>query len=272
MIITKIQLAAMERVRITEEERVDFYLYVDEFQNFATDSFAGILSEARKYRLGLILAAESALTNGPIKAMFKRVRPSDGPGTKDDPGEQDGPLPYGLRRPVTSSFPSGHAAGAFAVAPVLARHFGPRVAVQLSPRDGTDEALLARLLELRVLQRNPAVSATDATSIARALALRLGLARAPVDAATELAVIGANHGDPSGSDGRFLAWLDERLAPEAGTLLGATLSKAWRGDDGSRWRTAGDPWFVLLRNFSGESESGPKLDELVLGQPGLLSQ
>jgi len=56
MIITKIQLAAMERVRILEEERKDFYLYVDEFQNFATDSFANILSEARKYRLDLILA------------------------------------------------------------------------------------------------------------------------------------------------------------------------------------------------------------------------
>lgn len=56
MLITKIQLAAMERVRIPEEERVDFYLYVDEFQNFATDSFANILSEARKYRLDLILA------------------------------------------------------------------------------------------------------------------------------------------------------------------------------------------------------------------------
>ncbi len=56
MLITKIQLAAMERVRVPEEERVDFYLYVDEFQNFATDSFAGILSEARKYRLNLIVA------------------------------------------------------------------------------------------------------------------------------------------------------------------------------------------------------------------------
>lgn len=56
MLITKLQLAAMERVRILEEERVDFYLYVDEFQNFATDSFANILSEARKYRLNLILA------------------------------------------------------------------------------------------------------------------------------------------------------------------------------------------------------------------------
>jgi len=56
MLITKIQLAAMERVRIPEDERKDFYLYVDEFQNFATDSFVNILSEARKYRLDLIIA------------------------------------------------------------------------------------------------------------------------------------------------------------------------------------------------------------------------
>jgi CxxC-x17-CxxC domain-containing protein len=56
MMITKIQLAAMSRVNIPENERKDFYLYVDEFQNFATESFAGILSEARKYRLNLILA------------------------------------------------------------------------------------------------------------------------------------------------------------------------------------------------------------------------
>lgn len=56
MLITKIQLAAMERVDMGEEDRQDFYLYVDEFQNFATESFANILSEARKYRLNLILA------------------------------------------------------------------------------------------------------------------------------------------------------------------------------------------------------------------------
>ncbi|KKQ46415.1 MAG: hypothetical protein US63_C0002G0028 [Candidatus Moranbacteria bacterium GW2011_GWC2_37_8] len=56
MMITKIQLAAMGRVDIAEEDRKDFYLYVDEFQNFATESFANILSEARKYRLNLILA------------------------------------------------------------------------------------------------------------------------------------------------------------------------------------------------------------------------
>lgn len=56
MLITKIQMAAMERVNIPESERNDFYLYVDEFQNFAVESFAGILSEARKYRLNLIMA------------------------------------------------------------------------------------------------------------------------------------------------------------------------------------------------------------------------
>ncbi len=56
LLITKLQLAAMSRVDLPESERNDFYLYVDEFQNFATQAFAGILSEARKYHLNLILA------------------------------------------------------------------------------------------------------------------------------------------------------------------------------------------------------------------------
>lgn len=56
MLITKIQLAAMERVDTPEKERKDFFLYVDEFQNFATESFSNILSEARKYRLDLTMA------------------------------------------------------------------------------------------------------------------------------------------------------------------------------------------------------------------------
>lgn len=54
--VMKFQAAAMSRADITEEERTDFCLYVDEFQNFATESFATILSEARKYRLNLVLA------------------------------------------------------------------------------------------------------------------------------------------------------------------------------------------------------------------------
>ena len=56
LLITKIQLAAMSRADIPEKEREDFFLYVDEFQNFATESFVNVLSEARKYRLALILA------------------------------------------------------------------------------------------------------------------------------------------------------------------------------------------------------------------------
>jgi hypothetical protein len=56
LLITKLQLAAMERVDVPEKERRDFHLYCDEFQNFATLSFIEILSEARKYRLDLTLA------------------------------------------------------------------------------------------------------------------------------------------------------------------------------------------------------------------------
>jgi len=56
MLVTKFQLDAMSRADIPEKDRKDFYLYVDEFQNFATESFATILSEARKYRLALTLA------------------------------------------------------------------------------------------------------------------------------------------------------------------------------------------------------------------------
>jgi hypothetical protein len=56
LLVTKIQLAAMSRADIPASERSPFYLYVDEFQNFATDSFATILSEARKYGLNLTVA------------------------------------------------------------------------------------------------------------------------------------------------------------------------------------------------------------------------
>jgi len=56
MLITRLQLAAMNRAYLPEAERRDFFLYIDEFQNFATTSFIKILSEARKYRLNLTLA------------------------------------------------------------------------------------------------------------------------------------------------------------------------------------------------------------------------
>lgn len=76
MIVTKIQLAAMERVDIKrEEDRRDFYLYVDEFQNFANQSFANILSEARKYRLNLVVAHQyiAQLEEEVAKAVFGNV-------------------------------------------------------------------------------------------------------------------------------------------------------------------------------------------------------
>lgn len=56
MFITKIQQAALARAKMREEDRRDFYFYVDEFQNFATDAFSNILSEARKYHLDLTIA------------------------------------------------------------------------------------------------------------------------------------------------------------------------------------------------------------------------
>ncbi len=56
IIVSKLQMTALERASMPEEERHDFYLYIDEFQNFITDSIATILSEARKYRLELIIA------------------------------------------------------------------------------------------------------------------------------------------------------------------------------------------------------------------------
>lgn len=68
MMVTKIQLATMSRADIPEDQRRPFYLYVDEFQNFATDSFAVILSEARKYQLCLTVA------NQYISQMQETVR------------------------------------------------------------------------------------------------------------------------------------------------------------------------------------------------------
>ncbi len=75
MIITQIQLAAMNRSFQREEERKDFFLYVDEFQNFATTSFVKILSEARKYRLSLTMANQyiDQIEESVRKAIFGNV-------------------------------------------------------------------------------------------------------------------------------------------------------------------------------------------------------
>ncbi len=76
LIITKLQLAAISRIDTQEEQRKDFYLFVDEFQNFvATETFDGILSEARKYKLCLALAHQyiGQLDERLSKAIFGNV-------------------------------------------------------------------------------------------------------------------------------------------------------------------------------------------------------
>jgi hypothetical protein len=75
MIITRIYSNAMQRAKIAEKDRRDFYLYVDEFQNFATDTFIKILSEARKYGLNLIVAHQyiDQLSEGIQDAIFGNV-------------------------------------------------------------------------------------------------------------------------------------------------------------------------------------------------------
>jgi len=74
--VNKVNMAAMTRQDMSKEKRKDFYMYVDEFQNFATDTFASILSEARKYRLGLIMAHQyiAQLTKTPSGKEDTRVR------------------------------------------------------------------------------------------------------------------------------------------------------------------------------------------------------
>jgi len=75
LLVTKIYLAAMSRVNVDESQRKDFYLYVDEFQNFATEAFINILSESRKYHLCLTLAHQYiAQMEDPVRdAVFGNV-------------------------------------------------------------------------------------------------------------------------------------------------------------------------------------------------------
>ncbi len=89
LIIAKLQLAALKRIHIPEDKRTDFFLYIDEFQNFATITFAQILSEARKYHLNTILAHQTIsqiedqdllkiiLANVATVISFRTSNPSD---------------------------------------------------------------------------------------------------------------------------------------------------------------------------------------------------
>jgi hypothetical protein len=74
--VSKIQMAAMSRADMPEDQRRDFYLYVDEFQNFITDAFSSILSEARKYKLNLIIAHQ-------YLGQLEQAAGAQGAGSKD---------------------------------------------------------------------------------------------------------------------------------------------------------------------------------------------
>ncbi len=74
--VSKIQMAAMSRADMPEDQRKDFYLYVDEFQNFITDAFSSILSEARKYKLNLIIAHQ-------YLGQLEQAAGAQGAGSKD---------------------------------------------------------------------------------------------------------------------------------------------------------------------------------------------
>jgi hypothetical protein len=75
LLVSSLQTAAMGRADVAENARRDFSLFVDEFQNFATDSFATILSEARKYRLGLVLANQylAQMRESTMEAVFGNI-------------------------------------------------------------------------------------------------------------------------------------------------------------------------------------------------------
>lgn len=76
ILVSKMQMAALSRADIPEDTRQDFYLYVDEFQNFITDAFASILSEARKYRLNLVIAHQ-------YLAQLQQAAGAQGAGSSD---------------------------------------------------------------------------------------------------------------------------------------------------------------------------------------------
>lgn len=79
IIVSKIQMAALKRQKMSKEERKDFFLYIDEFQNYVTDSIEVILSEARKYRLGLNIAHQylAQLEGADAKKGSKKVSLKD---------------------------------------------------------------------------------------------------------------------------------------------------------------------------------------------------
>jgi hypothetical protein len=103
ILVTQFQLAAMARASVPEEQRADFYLYIDELHNFSTDSFAALLSESRKYRLCLTLSHQysSQLREEVRDAVFGNV----GTLVSFRVGESDGHV---LQREFGDSYAAHH--------------------------------------------------------------------------------------------------------------------------------------------------------------------
>ena len=129
LLVTSFQLAAMERADLPEQDREDFFLYVDEFHNFTTDSFASILSEGRKYKLGLVLAHQycEQMRDGLAEAIFGNV----GTLVSFRVGEQDASV-------LARAFGGGYVADHFST---LANH---EIRVKLLRAGGYGDPFLAR--------------------------------------------------------------------------------------------------------------------------------
>ena len=113
LIIAKLELAALKRIHIPQSERTDFFLYIDEFQNFATLTFAQILSEARKYRLNTILAHQT-ISQIEDKDLLKVILANVGTIISfrtSNPGDEDMLLPLftpQVHKQEISNLPSYH--------------------------------------------------------------------------------------------------------------------------------------------------------------------
>jgi undecaprenyl-diphosphatase len=107
----------LERVRNPVLDRVMYTLSSSADHSLLWFGIGGIRALRRgdlrfAAKFAVAMGVESALTNGLVKSAFRRVRPEH--------EIESGPLPYGMRRPITSSFPSGHATAAFTAATILA--------------------------------------------------------------------------------------------------------------------------------------------------------
>jgi hypothetical protein len=169
--VTKIQLAAMSRADIPEPDRKPFYLYVDEFQNFATDSFAVILSEARKYALNLTVANQyiSQMGQAVRDAVFGnvgtivsfRISPDDAPFLQKyfEPQFEAGDIiQMHNRHFITSMTINGEKAPAFSAKtlqlPEAQTNYVPQIVELSRQRYAVERAVVEKIIRESIENRN----------------------------------------------------------------------------------------------------------------------